>query len=476
MKQIAAPRTEAAPRGGAAGTGGASLRHKYAFLTAALVVGVVSCTVLLVTRSQRQILEKDAARRLAVLVEGASHLAEEAVASRDALMLYSHLLVLQKQHKELAFVSVTRGGTEQKVGQDGPGLLYMEKTVRAKVRGKGEEDLLLRFGFIRSVLDSELSAAVGPLLWRTLGIGVLFLLVGVLGSLYLAKLLSDPLVELAVAAEAVAKGEFDRLVIVRGKDEVGLLADQFNRMTGKVKELLNFREDVLHTLTHELNTPLSGLKGYIELWQEGKVNLDSKQRVEVLQIMMTAVARMEASLAGALLLFRAQERKRRPERAKLLWVNEILNETIGLFSAVAQSKRIELKPLGEEEIGCVYAEEDLLRQVITNILSNAVKYTPDGGEVRVGLKGSDDSLTFWVADTGPGIPAEALKNVFEKFDRSGAGQKSMRFGTGLGLSIVKKAVEAIGGRIWVESEAGKGAVFYVSIFKRPQAVPTAEVV
>ena len=304
----------------------------------------------------------------------------------------------------------------------------------------------------------------------------MFLAGGGLGYLYLAKLSSDPLVELAVAAEAVAKGEFDRMVIVRGKDEVGLLADQLNRMTGKVKELLNFREDVLHTLTHELNTPLSGLKGYIELWQEGKVNLDSNQRVEVLQIMMTAVARMEASLAGALLLFRAQERKRRPERAKLLWVNEILNETIGLFSAVAQSKRIALKPLGEEEIGCVYAEEDLLRQVITNVLSNAIKYTPDGGEVRVGLKSDDNSLTFWVADTGPGIPAEALKNVFEKFDRSGAGQKSMRFGTGLGLSIVKKAVEAIGGRIWVESEAGKGAVFYVSIFKRPQAVPTAEVV
>ncbi|MEK7745504.1 MAG: hypothetical protein AAB576_02450, partial [Elusimicrobiota bacterium] len=144
MKQISAPRTEAAPRGGAAGTGGASLRHKYAFLTAALVVGVVSCTVLLVTRSQRQILEKDAARRLGVLVEGASHLAEEAVASRDDLMLYSHLLVLQKQHKELAFVSVTRGTTEQKVGQDGPGLLYMEKSVRSKVRGKGEEGQTVR--------------------------------------------------------------------------------------------------------------------------------------------------------------------------------------------------------------------------------------------------------------------------------------------------------------------------------------------
>jgi signal transduction histidine kinase len=447
-----------------------TLRAKLPAVTASIVAGVMLGTLVMVSRSQKGVLEANAERRIDSLVEGVARVAQESMGARDELMLYSFLRVLRRQHPELAFVTVLRGGrTPRTVGEESPGLRIVTQSVPAT---PDSDEIQIRFGLVRQVLDDELAQAFKPMLAKTLSIGAVFMALGVFAALYFVRRLTEPLRALSDAVAAVGRGNMDLKVPEGSQDELGALAKSFNRMTGSLKDLMRFREDVLHTLTHELNTPLAGLKGYLELWQDGK--LDGDRQREALDTMMSAVGRMETSLGSALLLFRAEERERHPERNKLVWVNEILNEQGALFSAVAQSKKISLHPLGKDEVGCIYTEEDLLRQVSTNLLSNAVKYTQEGGDVRIGLKSTDEDLTFWVADTGPGIPAESLKTIFEKFDRSGAGGKSASFGTGLGLSIAKKAVEAMNGRIWVESLVGKGATFYVSMPKQSQA-KTAEV-
>ena len=451
-----------------------SIRTKYSLFTGSLVCAVMLCTVFLVARAQRGVLQQESDRRLDTMMETVLRVAQESVAARDELMLYSFVMVLRRQHPELAFATVLRGSRPPRtIGDEAPGLRLLTKSVPGTV--DEPDEIRIRFGIVQRLVDEELAHAFRPMLMQTLGIGGAFMVVGIFAALYFAKLFSEPLRLLAKAAGAVGRGDMDFKVPETTHDELGALAHQFNSMTASLKDLMRFREDVLHTLTHELNTPLAGLKGYLELWHDGKLDGDPSKQVKSLQTMMAAVSRMEASLAGALLIFRAQERERHPERNKLVWANEVINEQIALFAAVAQSKGIALRPLGEDEIGCIYTEEDLLRQVVTNILSNAIKYTPQGGTVRAGLKNSDTDFTFWVSDTGPGIPPESIKDVFEKFDRSGAGAKSQAFGTGLGLSIAKKAVVAIGGRIWVESQVGKGATFYVSILKQLQANPAEAV-
>lgn len=442
-----------------------TLRAKLSALSSGIVAVTMLGTLFMVAHSQRGVLEADADRRLEVLVESVSRLAQESVGARDELMLYSFLMVLRRQHPELAFVTVVRGGRAPRtVGEEVPGLRIVARTVPATA--ESPEEIRIRFGVVERVLDEELAKAFQPMLAKTLSIGAVFLVLGVAAALFFVRKLVEPLGALSEAVSAVARGRMDLQVPEGGRDELGALAKRFNQMTASLKDLMRFREDVLHTLTHELNTPLAGLKGYLELWQDGKVG---DQR-EALDTMMSAVGRMETSLGSALLLFRAEERERHPERNKLVWVNEVLNEQVALFAGMAESKKVALQPLGKDDIGCLYTEEDLLRQVSTNLLSNAVKYTPEGGSVKLGLKAEDHQLTFWVEDTGPGIPADALQSIFEKFDRSGAGRKSASFGTGLGLSIAKKAVEAMDGRIWVESQPGKGSIFYVSIPKQPQAM------
>ncbi|MBI5244803.1 MAG: HAMP domain-containing histidine kinase [Elusimicrobia bacterium] len=450
-----------------------SIRAKYSTITASIVCGVMLCTVFLVSRSQRGVLKEDAQRRLEGTLNSVLRVAQESIAASDELMLYGFVEALRRDRPEISSVTVIRGARAPRViGEESAGRRVI--TRRLDASAGSPEEIMVRFGIADREIEGEIARAFRPMLAQTMAIGLVFMALGICAALYVGKLLGEPLRLLAKAAGAVSQGDMDAKVPEGGRDELGALARQFNRMTASLNDLMRLREDLLHTLTHELNTPLAGLKGYLELWQDGKLDGEPTRQKEALETMAAAVSRMESCLAGALLLFRAQERGRHPERNKLVWVNEVVNEVIALFSGVAQSKGVALEALGEGEIGCVYTEEDLLRQAATNVLSNAVKYTPEGGRVLAGLKTTDAELTLWISDTGPGIPPESMKDIFSKFDRSGAGTKSREFGTGLGLSIAKKAVEAMGGRIWVESEAGKGSTFYISIMKQPQA-KTAEV-
>jgi len=115
----------------------------------------------------------------------------------------------------------------------------------------------------------------------------------------------------------------------------------------------------------------------------------------------------------------------------------------------------------------VQADEDLLRRVVVNLLGNAIKFTPDGGRITLSAKVDTQGLTFSVVDNGPGIPPEDQARIFDKFGQAAAHRDRRKYSTGLGLAFCKMVVEAHGGRIWVESEVGKGSAFHVFIPVRP---------
>jgi histidine kinase len=175
--------------------------------------------------------------------------------------------------------------------------------------------------------------------------------------------------------------------------------------------------------------------------------------------MSAAVLRMEHSLLNAIGLFRRGPHTA-VERKRLVWIDDVLRETFQIFAPVVRAKRIELELPSFETTKCLFADDELLRRIVVNLVSNALKYTPNGGRVRVGLESDGSQVRFWVSDTGRGIQASDLPHLFTKFYRGEPGQRRERIpGSGLGLNIAQKAARSLGGEITVTSEPGQGSVF-----------------
>lgn len=482
------------------------IRSKLSLWSTGLVVALVLALAATVTSVQRSALQEQSRRRLQALGDGVSRIAVEAVENRDQLMLLSYLMHLRKEHPELAFAAVTSRGHTSTLGSDRPGLVYwggraasrrpvtytvstisgagpgadaslsvstsgvrLQTSDNARVTVTdpgGPAAVDFKLGFDAAALEAETARALEPLTRRTAAIAGAFMLLGWLGALGMSQLLTGPLTALASAVSAVKAGNLDVAVATAGSDELRLLASRFNEMTVHLKELMQSREDLLHTLTHELNTPLGGLKGYLELWQERKLP-EGPARDEALRIMSAAVIRMEHSLGNALGLFRSGAAARSAAKG-VVWIDELLREACVLFAPEAAAKRIALRSPPESVRAFLYADVELLRQVVVNLVSNALKYTPEGGRVQLGLDGNERVVRLWVADNGCGIAPEDLPHLFTKFYRATAGAERRRVkGTGLGLSIAQKAAAALGGEITVSSRVGpgSGSVFSV-IFPR----------
>lgn len=437
-----------------------TIRTKLYAMTVGLIGAVVLAVTVSVTSVQRSAIQDQSRRRLAGMTDGVARIAQESIKNRDRLMLLSYLMYLQKEHEELAFAAVTISGHTSTIGADRPGLVYW----------KSEADAVsLKLGFNAAILDAEISTALKPLTRRTAIIAAFFMLLGCAGALSLSKRIIAPLSKLSSAMAAVKAGNFDVMIPAPGGDEVGVLAKRFNEMTAYLKELTQFREDLLHTLTHELNVPLGGLKGYLELWAEGKIAAAGPERDEVVQTMTAAVLRMEQSLGNTLGLFRA-DAKRAPKRSILL--NDLLREACSLFTPEADAKKIKVVMPVDNVLACVHADPELLRRIVANLVSNAVKYASEGGSVRLGVDNGKDKVILRVQDDGCGIPADDLPHLFTKFYRAGtdAGKKRVK-GTGLGLSIAQKAAQTLGGAITVSSEVGRGTIFTVTL---PKFAPITE--
>lgn len=446
------------------------IRTKLSLTTAALIGAVVLAVALSVSSAQREAL---AAQRLQGLTDGVERLAREAHDKQDPLMILSYLLYMQKEHPELAYAAVTIDGHITTLGAKRPDLAFW--TGKAGPRRALDATL----GFDRRLLAGEVARALGPLTRRTALIAGLFMVLGWAAAFLIAKRLTAPLTALAAAADAVRKGNLDAAVPPAarpsgpaGDDEVGALTDSFNAMTAHLKGDIQFREDLLHTLTHELNTPLGALKGYLEVWRNEVKAPDRRERAEVLQTMSAAVLRMEHSLENALGLFR-HGRTFAAERKGMVWLDDVLREACRIFAPVARARNIEIELPPTDAAKWLYADDELPLQIVVNLISNALKYTPDGGKIRAGLAADDASLRLWVADTGCGIKAEDLPHLFTKFYRGepGAGRERIP-GSGLGLNIAQKAALSLGGAITVTSEPGQGSVFTVTF---PKTAPKAKV-
>ena len=266
--------------------------------------------------------------------------------------------------------------------------------------------------------------------------------------------IARPIRALSRATALVARGEYDVPIVVRSRDEVGDLARAFGEMTRKLAEVDALKEDFFSTISHELRSPLTSIREAVSLLREGVAGpLEPKQRrlVEIVRADSEKLLRLINQILD-LAKFRSGMLHLELRRVELRRIMESATQEI---RPVAEEKGVTLTVALPDPSPRVVCDEERIQQVIVNLLSNAVRFTPPGGAVRFAAREEGETIVATVEDTGIGIPAEHLPRIFERFQQAHRGKG----GTGLGLAIVKGFVEAHGGRVWAESEEGRGSRF-----------------
>ncbi len=285
------------------------------------------------------------------------------------------------------------------------------------------------------------------LVLASLGALVVALIMGVI----LARTLTLPVRALTAATQRIAQGELDQQVTVTSQDEIGKLAEAFNRMSQEVARVNLLRRRMTADIAHDLRTPLTVIGGYIESMRDGVLAPNQERlsliyaEIERLQNMVGDLRMLSQADAGELSL-NPQRLAPRPflERAGMVFEHKAGQQNVTLIVNAAD-------PLPE-----IWADEARLMQVMDNLLGNALRYTPAGGKIELSAQKGKDKLVITVKDSGVGIAAADLPSVFDRFYRVDSSRSTDTGASGLGLAIVKALVEAQGGRVWAESVEGQG--------------------
>ncbi len=320
-------------------------------------------------------------------------------------------------------------------------------------------------------------------LQRTLAIAFdVAFLVSVIVSFLIAGSLTRPLQEIAVVARQLTGGALGQRIQTRSDDEVGVLASTLNQMTDQMdrditalRRLEQVRKDFVANVSHELRTPLTSIKGYVEALLDGAKD-NPEEAVRFLQIILKQSDRLDLILEDLLQLSQIESGLVRFKREPV-HLGALVERTFPLIKPMADKKRQSLAVAVPSDLPPVSGDEDRLVQVLTNLLDNAVKYTPEDGSIivtgRRAARAVDEpaQVELSVADTGIGIPEADRPRVFERFYRVDKARSRELGGTGLGLSIVKHIVEGHGGRIWMEANQPAGSRF---VLRLPVASGTPE--
>ena len=232
---------------------------------------------------------------------------------------------------------------------------------------------------------------------------------------------------------------------------------QLEQEHAELEKLERVRKDFVINVSHELRTPLASIQGYTETLMDGAIE-DRQNNLRFLAIIRHNAERL-ARLTADLLTLSRIELKRQNFQFDSYPVDELLTDALEMLRPLAGKKRIELVeelPPAETEAWC---DPEAVSQILSNLIDNAIKFTPEGGRITLGAREREEWVEVWVRDTGNGIPAEDVPRLFERFYRVDKARSRELGGTGLGLSIVKHLVGAHGGRVWVESRVNEGAVF-----------------
>ena len=284
--------------------------------------------------------------------------------------------------------------------------------------------------------------------------GVVGAAVAILLGLFLTRQFTKPIRALKKGAARISSGDLAYRVEVKSGDEFGELASSFNSMAASLDSSEQSRRRLFADIAHELRTPLSVIGGTVDAMLDGVYepnhdNLTSiKEETEVLTRLVAELRDLTLAESGHLKL-----------QIEPTNMAELVQRRVSQADVIAREKNINLRMDITDGLPQIEADGRRIEQVVANLLDNALNHTPSGGTVTVAVSPDKDGILVSVADTGEGIPAEHLPYIFERFYRVDDARSRQTGGAGLGLAIAKRMVELHEGRIWVESEAGKGSKF-----------------
>ena len=288
--------------------------------------------------------------------------------------------------------------------------------------------------------------------WQLLLAGAISAAIALALARLLARGMTQPIRDMAAAADSLSRGEYGTHVPVQSRDELGRLAETFNRMAGELESLERLRRDLVANVSHELKTPISALRAHLENLLDGVEEPDRA----TLQLMLGQSERLTRLIEELLDLSRLES------GAVTLHLEPVLLEPlvdqVASEVQVARNHDVTFRNEVPEDLPPVEADRERVYQVLFNLLDNAFRFTPPGGSIRVSAFCRERQCEVSVQDTGPGIPEEHLQFVFERFYRVDRARARGDGGTGIGLTIAKSVVEAHGGRIWAERVDRKSVV------------------
>ena len=290
-----------------------------------------------------------------------------------------------------------------------------------------------------------------PLVWRLLPAFFAGILVAGLLGWYLSRRITTPVLVLSNAADEVAGGRYGVAVPdVPGQSEISHLAERFREMAAELHKAEELERNFLMTVSHELRTPLTAIRGHVEALLEGVVE-DTEARTQSLEVISLETQRLERLVRDVLELAKLDTRRFTVMREEVDMVR-LVDRAYSAFGEEARRRGIDYRRL-VSAAPVIETDGDRVLQVISNLLSNAFRWTPDGGRIDLGLTKVNGTVRVAVGDSGPGISDEERERIFRPFwSRDGGG-------TGLGLAIANELAAALGGEIALETAPGKGSRF-----------------
>jgi signal transduction histidine kinase len=267
---------------------------------------------------------------------------------------------------------------------------------------------------------------------------------------------------------AIASGDFSGHVDATNRDELGALAANVNQMNDELRRLYReletasqHKSDFLANMSHELRTPLNAIIGFSQVLREEMVGDVNEKQAEYLDDIQSSGNHLLALINDVLDLSKVEAGQVELELAPFS-LQDALERGVAMVRERAIQDEVQVTLAPSSDVDIVAGDERRIRQVIFNLLSNAVKFTPAGGSVDVWATQVNGDVSVSVADTGPGIASADVSRIFEEFQQTEAGIEQGE-GTGLGLALSKRLVELHGGRIWVDSELGRGSTFVFTL-------------
>ena len=374
-----------------------------------------------------------------------------AITGTRIILVDSNMRVLADSGSVTAGQTITSSKTSLDVNKTGTSLRLQSITNGPMLVVSTDMSLPVQPRPISSSPEQSFLGSLKSSFWEALLLaGLVALLLALLCSYQILK----PIRALTEVANRMEKGDLSQRVKTRARDEIGKLAHAFNTMADSLARSEQLRRNMVSDVAHELRTPLTNIRGYLEALQDRVVEPTQEiiaslyEESLLLGRLVTDLQELSLAEAGQLYLIRMP-----------VALEEIIVKAVYALQLQAESKQVAIHVDIAQGLPKIEADPERIGQILRNLLSNAITHTPPGGEIFVSAWVDKDEIRVSVQDSGEGIAAEHLPNIFERFYRADASRARATGGTGLGLAIVKQLVQAHGGRVGVESRAGKGACF-----------------